>query len=146
MKKAKTQIKVLDWLNTGIFPANIMFSVGFTYAEINKMLTKKKAWDWKLGISKDEQLFADSTWLAIKRTIYRKSTNENEVELFYIIIKKPFGFADYDYCKLAHEVLHICQFMLPEILNRDREFECEAYLHTHIMQQCLKSIRGSKKT
>jgi len=63
--------------------------------------------------------------------------------LFYIILTEEFDFSDYAYCKLAHEVLHICQFILPDILNRDREYECEAYLHTHIMMQCLNQIRGN---
>ena len=142
MQKKKTQLKVLHWLNTGIFPATILFSHGFSYDEINKMLTQKKASDWKLGISNDKKLIDGGKNFALHRTIFRKSTDENEVELFYIIFRDCMTFTDYDYCKLAHEVLHICQFLLPDILNRDREYECEAYLHTHIMQQCLKSLRG----
>jgi hypothetical protein len=31
--------------------------------------------------------------------------------------------------------------MLPDMLNRNQEFECEAYIHTHIMQQTLKVMR-----
>lgn len=62
--------------------------------------------------------------------------------MFYIYIGEEFKFTDYEYCKLAHEVLHICQFLLPDFLDRNREFESEAYLHTHLMEQCLKAIRG----
>lgn len=142
MQKKKTQLKVLHWLNTGIFPATILFSQGFSYDEINKMLTQKKAFDWKMGISNDKALIDGGKNFALHRTIYRKSNNTDEVELFYIIFRDCMTFTDYEYCKLAHEILHICQFLLPAILNRDREYECEAYLHTHIMQQCLKSLRG----
>lgn len=139
------QFKVLHWLNTGIFPATIMFSVGFTYDEINKMLTRKKAWDWKLGISNDMELIDSGNNFSLSRTIYKKKGDKDTCTVFYIILKECFKFDDHDYCKLAHEVLHTCQFILPEILNRDREFECEAYLHTHIMKQCLSVLRGNKK-
>lgn len=143
MAKPK-QVKVLYWLNTGIFPATIMFSVGFTYDEINKILSKKKAFDWKLGISNDKQLIDGGNNFSLSRTVYKKKDDKDECTLFYIIFKDCFKFNDYDYCKLAHEVLHTCQFLLPRILDRDREYECEAYLHTYIMQQCLAILRNKK--
>lgn len=141
-KRSNKIIKLIHWLDTGIFPVNIMFSMNFTYDEIIKELKNKKANDWKLGISseKDKELI-NGGWVAMRRDIENTRTNKI-ITNFYISLNTQFDFSDYDYCRLAHECLHITQFMLKDFLDRDREFECEAYLHTHIMQQCLKSIRG----
>jgi len=133
--------KVLHWLDTGIFPASVLFSYQFEYDEIISLLKQKRATYWKEGILDDKELIDGGTYFGLRRTHENLKTGV-EKKLFYIIIKEEFKFTDYEYCKLAHEVLHICQFMLPAILNRDREYECEAYLHTHLMYQCLKAIRG----
>lgn len=141
---ASNKYKVLHWLDTGIFPATIMFSCGFTYDEIMGLLKKKKADGWIKGIESEEDiklLNNDGSWgTAIKRTIENKKKKQSTT-LYYIIVK-DFDFSDGDYCKLAHEVLHICQFFLPDVLNRDDEHEAEAYLHTYIMQNCLKILRN----
>lgn len=137
-------VKVLSWLDTGIFPATIMFSCGFKYDEIVKLLKQKKAHDWFSGIA-DEKGFIDSgNYFAFKRIIENTKTGQRKT-MFYIIITDQFKFTDTEYCKLAHEALHICQFFLPDCLDRDKEHECEAYLHTHIMSQCLSVLRGLKK-
>lgn len=130
----------MGYLNTGIFPCTIMFSCGFDYDEIVGVLKDTSADEWLVGIENERELIDSGNWLGLKREIVKEG--EKPCVYFYIIIKGDFDFSDYSYCKLAHEVLHICQFMLPEFLDRDREFECEAYLHTHIMSQCLKQIRG----
>lgn len=134
--KSKSHIK---WLNAGIFPCMIMFSVGYKYDEIITFLKRRKYNDWLAGLSDDKASIDSGKYFSIKRTV--KNEKKHEVTLFYIIITRPFYFSDWDMCMLAHEVLHTCQFMLPDILNRDREFECEAYTHTHIMEQCLKIMR-----
>lgn len=65
------------------------------------------------------------------------------LKTFFFIIIPRFDFDDDDcFVKLAHEIVHICQFFLPDVLNRNTEIECEAYLHTHIMRQALKKLRG----
>lgn len=135
--------KVLHWLNTGIFPATVMFSCGFEYDEIIKMLKQKKAEHWLYGLSEDKELIDKGNYFSLRRVIENSKTKESKT-LFYIILKEDFKFTDFEYCKLAHEVLHICQFFLPDCLDRNREYECEAYLHTHIMQQCLTVLRGRK--
>lgn len=139
----KKSFKVLTWIDTGIFPASIMFCSGFSYKEMTLLLKKKKASDWLLGIRDDEVfLKKEGTWgVGMKRTIENKKLKTSKV-LYYIIIK-DFDFSDGDYCKLAHEVLHICQFFLPDVLNRDDEHEAEAYLHTYVMGKCLRAIRGN---
>lgn len=131
--------KVVQWLNTGIYPGTILFSCGFPYDELFDLLKKKKAADWWRGIQGEKELIESGNYFALHRLIRKEGV---DVNLFYIIINEQFNFSDYEYCKLAHEVLHICQFHLPAMLDRNREWESEAYLHTHIMQQCLKAIRG----
>lgn len=132
--------KVITWLNTGIYPGTIMFSSGFTYDELFQLLKKKKATEWWRGIEGEKDLIDAGNYFALHRII--KKPDGLEINLFYIILVEEFNFTDFEYCKLAHECLHIVQFHLPAILDRNREWESEAYLHTHIMQQCLKAIRG----
>lgn len=140
----KKHTKILQWLDTGIFPATILFAHGFEYDELMKELLKipAKDWCWHAGLKEDKSLIDNGTCFALKRELEHVNGGQDTI-CFYIILKEQFKFSDYDYCKLAHEVLHICQFMLKDFLDRDREFECEAYLHTHIMKQCLQHLRGN---
>lgn len=132
----KIKTKQLHCLNTGIFPAKVLFCTGFTYDEFVKELRKQKAGEWAEALKRDKALIDGGKNFALKRTI------EGGATYFYIIFTNPFQFKDWWYCKLAHEVLHICQFLLPDMLDRDREYECEAYLHTHLMEQALNKLRG----
>lgn len=149
MKNKK--LKVIDFLNFGIFPGIVLFSCGNSYEELISTIDKEykaKRWKqeqgynlWSLGLKNEKSFIESGCYFALKREL------ENEKEglektLYYIIITEQFEFTDYQMCKLAHEILHICQFHLPPILNRDREYEAEAYTHTHLMSQCLKILRG----
>lgn len=140
--KNKKPAKIIRYLNTGIFPATILFSMGFNYDEIIKHT--KKHGEWGMALRDDKVLVDSGSWLGLKRVIENVKTGEERTH-YYIILPKGFDFSDYDYIRLAHEVLHICQFMLPDILNRNKEIEAEAYLHSHIMSQCLKEIRAAYK-
>ena len=140
MKEQKI-IKTMQWLDMGIFPGSTVFICGFDYDEIMSLFKKKRATQWWTGIENERSLIEKGNYFGLYRSIENIKTKK-EVNLFYIIIREQFTFTDEEYCKLAHEVLHICQFFLPPILNRDREWESEAYLHTHLMRQCLKALRG----
>lgn len=135
-----TSNKELAWLDCGIFPVVVMFSCGFSYDEVVKLLKKKKAEHWLIGLGEDKDLVDKSNYLAMRRDIEYKKTGEKKT-MFYIFIGQLFKFTDYEMAKLAHEVLHICQYSLPDILDRNKEHEAEAYLHTHLMRQCLKILR-----
>jgi hypothetical protein len=137
--KGKKVVQHMAGIDTGIFPCRILFCHGFSYDEIMGKLKKQKAPDWVAGLADDKALIDGGRCFSLKREVENKQNQK--VTLFYIIITRQFDFSDWDMCMLAHEVLHTCQFMLPDILDRDREFECEAYLHTHIMTQCLKILR-----
>lgn len=127
-------------LDAGIFPFKILLTSGFTYDEIIKELKKQKCDQWALGLRDDKEFIQSGKNFGMKRTITHPKHGEST--FFYIIFTDIFNFSDYSMCKLAHEVLHICQFMLPMMLDRNREYECEAYLHTHIMEQALQKLRG----
>lgn len=134
--------KQIHTLNTGIFPYKVMLSSGFCYDEIIKELKAQKCHMWALGLRDDKNFLDSGENFALHRTLTHPK--KGEFTFFYIIFIKPFDFSDWKMCALAHEVLHICQFMLPLVMDRSKEFECEAYLHTHIMEQALKALRGKK--
>lgn len=146
--KKKSKIKIIDFLNMGCYPGTVLFSYQFSYDEllfqINKNYKSKRWTDekpfWSIGISDDKSKIDNGNYFALYREIYNTKTKE-EKHLYYIILKKEFLFTDWDYVMLSHEILHICQFFLPDILDRNKEIEAEAYLHSHLMQQCLKIIR-----
>jgi hypothetical protein len=137
----KQVTKVLHWLNAGIFPGTLLLSCGFTYTALMGLLKAKKAHDWLAGLKPHQAFIEGSNYCYISTTVTNPKTGKS-VYLYYIFIRDTFQFTDREYCNLAHECLHICQVLLPDILNRDREHEAEAYLHTHLMEQCLKALRG----
>lgn len=139
----KKNIQTIRFLNNGCYPGYVMFSCGFSYDEIIKFLKKhnKTGGDlWALGLQNDKNLINNGKYFALKREFYNKKSNQNRT-FYYIILKNSFLFDDFDYIALSHECLHICQFFLPDILNRNKEIEAEAYYHSHLMTQCLKVIR-----
>lgn len=116
-----------------------MLSCGFDYHKLIEELDKNENKEWANGIREAGNLISNANWIALHR--------ESEgIHLFYIIIKPLFDFSDKHMCYLAHECLHICQFFLKDILDRNREYEAEAYLHTHLMQQALKHLRSNETT
>lgn len=139
--------KVIEWIKLGQFGGYFMFSCGYDYNEIiarlcRNDLDKKEAAKWKAGIIGDMDLINNkSSWgTALKRVIENKKTSDS-VTLFYIIIKGFDGSSE-AFIKLAHECVHICQFFLPDVLDRNKEIEAEAYFHTYIMQECIKVMEG----
>lgn len=139
-------MKVYKFIDTGIFPATVLFVCGYNHDGIMKMMTSYKKNDpWREGIRHEKTLIDNKDYWGhgMRRTIETIKTGK-KTQVFYIIIRE-FNFKDEEYIRLAHEILHICQFFLPDVLERDREFECEAYLHSHLMRQCLEALRYEKK-
>lgn len=139
-KKPNVGLKFLD---TGIFPGTVLFCYQYTYDALIERLKKVEAeygsTGWSLGISHDQVFMSTCKKLAMKREIIHPKFGTRT--LYYIWWTDEFKFEDYDYYALAHECYHICQYHLPDILDRDKEHEAEAYLHTHLMKQCLEAIR-----
>lgn len=146
--KSKTK-KFIDFLNMGCYPGCVLFAKGYTadefYAQLAE-LYKKKKWGYELGvplylkaIEGDEATLKNGTYFALQRVLEHPKHGKKITH--YILIFGDFKFTDEEMCKLAHECLHICQFYLPDLMDRNKEIEAEAYLHTHLMRQCLKLLR-----
>jgi len=139
-------MKILETLNTGIFPAKVVFSMGFTKHELIAEMKKQKCDDYVVAIEKGDLTFPSETCMgsACWRTIsgYNFKDGAKRKEFFFLFLSE-FDFSDYHMTVLAHECVHLCQFILPLFLERDSEHEAEAYLHTHLMTQVLKILRES---
>lgn len=127
----------------GMFNGTLCFCVGFKYDELIEMFKKKKAVGWDIALRDDRKLISEAFAVAMGRTLENQKTGK-KIQYYYLYLRDCFDFSDYSYCVLAHEILHICQFFLPEVLDRNKEHEAEAYLHTWLMRECLKVIRGQK--
>lgn len=138
-------MNVLKWFDFGIFPGMCMFSIGYKYTELMTELRKRSRndRDWHRAMDGDEELFEGAQYIALSKTM--EDTNTGERSYYYYIVIDSFDFSDYDFCRLAHECLHICQFFLPRALDRNKEHEAECYLHTHIMRKCLQIMRDEQK-
>lgn len=144
--------KIVRFLNMGIFPGTVLFSAGFTCKEFYEHIEKNYRtgiWEkekglatWLEGIRGEEEKFSTNNyWASFREMIHPKHGTKR---CYYILIFDDFKFTDMEMVKLAHECLHICQFHLPDVLNRNKEIEAEAYLHSHLMSQCLKELREAK--
>lgn len=140
MAKRTLGKKIITSADFGIFPGYLLVSAGFTLAELRKELRKDKngsAWAYALG--SDE--FNDGVaGLAMQRTVESFGKSKR---YFYVCFRKPFTFTDEEIVALAHELVHICQFYLPDFIDRDSHIETEAYFHTHLMTQILDKFRNA---
>lgn len=133
--------KTMTWLNFGSFPGSVLFANGYEYEELIESLKRKKCTSWAKALMPSEGLVTQADNL----TIFQEMEEDGgSYQYFFLLIKRPFEFSDEEYCILAHEVLHLCQFHLCKVLNRDREFEAEAYTHTHLMKQAIAALRLKK--
>jgi len=132
--------KMIHWLDAGIWPAKVLFSCGYGYDELLQRLKKFNADLWALGLRDDKPLIESGNYFCLKRT-FAHPTTKKEATYFYVILKKQFDFSDYMYCTLAHELHHLCTFMLPDMLDIQREYEAAAYTHTYFMENILKLLR-----
>jgi hypothetical protein len=145
---AKNPNKVLTWLDNGIYPGYVLFSVNHNYKEITTKLKKLKNKGWYKAFKETGYLNRESVIKpkahASRVALYNTKLQQDQ-HYFFIIFPEKFEFEDEDYVCLAHEILHICQFFLQHILDRDVEYEGEAYYHSHLMHQCLEALRGKNK-
>ena len=134
----------IENLDTGIFFANVCFVYNKSHNEVRDYFDKKRFYDWFAGLTGDEKIFKDSKWFALSRKLEDVSGRKPDKNLFYLVINDKWNPCPENYIKLAHECLHLCQFILPAFLDRDREIEAEAYLHSHLMRQVLNIINNKK--
>lgn len=136
----KKSDKIIRWMNAGIWPATVMLSVGFNYDEIIAHCNKVKADGWQKAIENDRNLIEGGNNFCLRRDMENVKTGKT-VTFFYVILKNQFDFSDYSFCVLAHELYHLCQFMMKDFLDPEREWESVAYTHTYFMETILKELR-----
>jgi hypothetical protein len=140
--KKENETSIIHWIDVPPFRASIMFMSGFKFQEVIdhlKTLDDSEEWIEALSSPGEEEFFTESYMAASLRTVEKEGKSR---KYFFIWTRDVFQFTDYEYCALAHEVVHICQFLLPTHCDRNKETEFEAYTHTYIMEECLKAIRS----
>jgi hypothetical protein len=141
MAKKKKDLKILEWIPMGCFPGYLMFNYRFKYKELMQELDNIEATEYIRAFSEDQH-HIDNVWCVMSREMENTVTGE---KVTYIMLNIPdeFDFEEpYSYCKLAHEIVHVCQFHLPAILDRNVEIEAEAYFHTFLMEKVLNLIKN----
>ncbi len=137
--------KIIEWLDMGCYPGYVMFVQNFTLPEVIKHCKKVKAKEWLPAL--DHQLYKDCWGQCNHVEIENTKTNQIK-NLYFIILHKGLDVTSIeDLVNLSHEVLHLCQFYLPGVLDRNKEHEAEAYFHTYMMNQIIKCVnkRNPKK-
>jgi len=138
MKKKKPLFKKLDF---GIWNGSCNFIVGANFAQIKAHFSKDSDSLLLQIMESNQALLSSSYGLTIKEKL--EGIKTKRIRTYYFIILQEFNFKDnYDIATLGHEIVHLCQFFLPEILQRDREIEAEAYFHSYVMKQCLDHLRN----
>ena len=133
MKKKQTKKSAVHSLNHGIFFGTTVLLYNMTFGEIMLELNE----GWRLGLEEDKDLIETGGNMLLKRVSTKQS--------YYYLILKEFNFTDHDMAVLAHELIHLCQFLLPEHnVELEKETECVAYFHTYMMNQVLTFLRSIK--
>jgi hydroxymethylpyrimidine pyrophosphatase-like HAD family hydrolase len=133
---------IIHYIDFGIFPGGVLFTNGFDVDGLKKELKRQKTDEWLNAFLIEEEFFSKANY-AYAKVIQEKKGKE--ANFFFLFTKEQFRFTDEEYIKLAHECLHICQCFLIDILDRNKESEAEAYLHSHLMNECLSVLRSKTK-
>jgi len=139
------EFKTVTWANFGMFPGWVGVSSGYDYEELQAYFKKKRLFNrYGLVMKSHEEMFSrNNNGFAIYQEIQDTKTKEIE-GLYFVVLRHPYDFSDEAYITLAHELIHIVQFFAPTVFDRNTERESEAYLHTHLMRQCLAAFRLGK--
>ena len=128
-------------MNFGTLPGYVMVLVNEDWKSAIEAATKKlkrannKGWQLFLDDIKDDALSAEfALGMAFKR--------KNAHGIYYGLFMRGFDFNNPKYhTALAHEIVHLCQYHLPDFMHRDLEHEFEAYTHSHLMDQFYAEIK-----
>lgn len=134
--KQKLSDKHIAFLDFGSFPGVVMFTVGFTYEEVLG-ISKKRYKDWVDAVKMMEDIYKEKNCgFASKRTV-------NGIKHFFLVLTANFDFSDESHTTLSHEAIHLISFQF-ELLGVDpiQENEAFCYTHTHILNQCYKTLRS----
>lgn len=134
--------KTIKWIDFNLFPTSVMLSCGFSYEELLQKFGRRfPTWVKPLADCINE---FETCWGFVHSNVWVDKDGQRKAH-YWLIIKDPFDFTDEAMVNLAHEVLHVVQFVLSDKINRDREIEFEAYFHSYLMTECLKALRTPVK-
>ena len=122
-------------MNFGTLPGHVHVSISKDWGAALKSIIakekrkpKKSGWlDFYLDIQEYVSQ-SEGFGLVVKRKI-------NGVTYYSLFLTEFNKNKPYHHAVLAHECLHLCQFHLPDFMDRNQESEFEAYTHTHLMNQ-----------
>lgn len=142
--KKQPHPKLIQPINFGCYPGTCMFILGFTLQHTLWRMKRQRAdSDWIRCIESminNTDLSEKSYWSHEAILVNTDGAKKH----FFFIYMKDWEDNNWYHCALAHEALHIIQYYLPDILDRNTEHEAEAYLHTHLMRQMLSHIQPEK--
>lgn len=76
--------------------------------------------------------------------VYYEDKHDKDSPCLLLLLPSDFSKSSTeDMITLAHEMVHVCQMVLPIHLNRDEEPEAEAYFHSHLMREVLEMMDRS---
>jgi hypothetical protein len=131
-----------DFVKLGHFPASCLVAYNMTHKELCSALKRRKYPDWVAALEGDERRFEDNTCYGMWRSAKRGNKTTN---CFFILLKDYVKLNDFGYTLIAHEVLHVVQFVSEFVsANVIEEKESSAYLHSHLMTETIKIVRSAK--
>lgn len=97
-----------------------------------KMLLNQRDLDYRFSVIDSK---ADST----RASVFYDTGNDFPCLL--LVLSSDFNPGNPEHMiTLAHEILHVCQRVLPIYLRRDEEHEAEAYFHSHLMRKVIEML------
>jgi hypothetical protein len=138
MKKKLNPNSSVSFINMGSYPEQVCLIYDMTYREVVDCL--KKIPNCKAHLKSIKSMGKKQFK---KHKFYAMEDKIKGEEVYFIVFNEKFKFKDTSYAIIAHEILHVIQFYLPKVLDRNVEIEAEAYLHTYLMNKCTGIFRGS---
>lgn len=91
----------------------------------------------------DEEIFKKTKPSCIEFEVaFNKAGRNHKMQYIFTIYPEALKLDEYGYVELAHEMVHVCQFVSKIYFDRSVELEAEAYLHTHLMSQAINFLKG----
>ena len=118
---------------TGHFPYHCLISYNMEQAVLSKTLKRKKYAGWSEFVDESTDQFDGRNW-AVRQGKY-----------FMIVLCNNVTLTDEGYLTIAHECLHIVQFVSKYVCaDMIEEKESSPYLLEHVMRACIKVIREAR--
>lgn len=132
----------LSSCRNGVFWGHTLMCLGFDLDQIKRRL-RNSAGSWLNWIVAESKTVRDHIDSGCAGFVLSGHLRGRKYNLLWI---RSWSGSSHDHVVLAHEVVHLCQFVLPDFIDRGREIEAEAYHHTYFMEEFLKLVESNTKT